>query len=187
MGESDGNFSMSTELPVQMVDHCISRINDTHLFIAGNFNNGKMVYLVDTTMDEFIFKKLPDMTSDRWRAACGSMIAPKSSTSEDEDQLLIVAGGTTSDFGIATSEIFSMSKYSWTEGPTLPRGFARGGMFSDEDHPLILIGGKDVNSTITSDMMTYQKESNTFELLPAKLNLPRYEFAATGIYDDEEC
>lgn len=181
----DWNFIPSTDLPEQMVDHCIARVNDTHLFIVGNYNNGKMAYLVDTTEDKFIFKKLPDMISNRWRSACGSM------TDEDGDQLLIVAGGTTSDCGIATSEIFSMKKYNWTEGPNLPRGFARGGMYSDDDHPLIMIGGKDVfqdgGCNITSDLMTYQKESNTFELLPAKLDIPRYEFAATGVYDDEDC
>jgi len=187
----DWNFIPSVDLPEPMVDHCMARVNDTHLFIVGNFNNGKMAYLVDTTEDKFIFQKLPDMISNRWRSACGSMTVPKSSLDEDGDQLLIVAGGTTSDCGIATSEIFSMKKYNWTEGPELPRGFARGGMYSDEDHPLIMIGGKDVfhdgGCNITSDLMTYQRESNTFEVLPAKLDLPRYEFAATGVFDDEDC
>merc|ERR1712018_703047 len=170
----------STNLPEEMVDHCIARINDTHFFIVGNYGiNGKMAYLVDTTDSEFIFEKLPNMNADRWRAACGSMTIPRASIDEDDDQLLIVAGGTTSDCGIATSEIFSMKSYNWTEGPNLPRGFARGGMYSDENNPLIMIGGKDVfhdgGCNITSDLMTYKIETNTFELLPAKLDLPRYE------------
>ena len=41
--------------------------------------------------------------------------------------------------------------------------------------------------TERSEIMAYQEESNTFEILPGRLTTPRSEFVTAGIYTDEDC
>ena len=119
------------------------------------------------------------MNVDRRVAACGSFTNPSSFKDGTEETFLIVAGGYNSR---TTTSIYSMTNQRWTPGPNLPRGFVYGGYVSNENHPLILVGGKDENNNKRNDIMAYDKELNTFEVLPGKLKYARSQFAASGIY-----
>ena len=177
------NFKLSVTLPEEMYEHCMSKINDTHLFIAGGCNHN-MAYLVNTAQEDFIFTPLPPMNEGRRLAACGTIINPPSSEAAKEDKLLIVAGGYDSR---TISEIFSMIKNKWMVGPSLPRAFADGGYFSDEQHSLMMVGGRDEYDSPRSDVMEYEEQLNMFQTLPGTLNIPRHAFPATGWYTEEDC
>jgi len=177
--DSDSPFETLQDLPEEMDAHCMAKINDTHFFIAGSSFTENTAYLIDTQENDFIYTKLPLMNEYRYGAACGSWI-----DEESGDQLLIVAGG---NYDAAdTSEIFSMKKYEWVNGPYLPYKVEGGGYFSDQQNPLIMVGG--MNGFLKeSSLMAYQKETDSFEILPAKLKIGRWRLAATGVYDNEDC
>jgi hypothetical protein len=175
-------FHKSLILPENMVNHCMAQINKTHLFVAGSDYNEKMAYIVEMT-PQTKFHKITDMNEDRYKgAACGSFTNPSSFKDGTEETFLIVAGG--GYYGSTTTSIYSMANQTWTPGPDLPRGFFSCGYVSNENHPLILIGGLDEHNNKRNDIMAYDKELNTFEVLPGKLNVARYGFAASGIYID---
>merc|ERR1711953_185089 len=175
--DADSEFGWSSRLPEGMSRTCVAKINDTHLFITGNwYHHPKRAYLVDTSSDTFYFSRLPDMKEFRESAGCGSI----------DGEYLIVAGGF--DRKIRnTTEIFSLKDNEWVDGPVMPRGFWSGGYISDENHPLILAGGDDEINYFRDDVMEYVKETNTFEFLPGKLTRPKSQLAITGVYTDEEC
>ena len=157
----------------------MAKINNTHFFIAGSSFTENTAYLINTEGNEFIYSKLPLMNEYRYGAACGSWI-----DEENDDLLLIVAGGASD--AADTSEIFSMNNDEWSKGPNLPYRVEGGGYISDDQNPLIVIGGMDFPLKMSS-LMAYQKETNSFEILPAKLEIGRWRLAATGIYDNEDC
>ena len=176
----DEHFVLSDNLPEEMSLHCMARINNTHLFIAGDSSDGT-AYIVNTDKEHYVFTELPRMNYYHSSAACGTTTNPGSSEDGKEDQLFIVAGGNPPGGNIRT-EIFSTKTNAWKNGPLLPREFGQGGYFSDEEHPLIMVGGK-----YKSDVMAYEKYENLFTYLPGKLNIARSDFAIGGIYTDEQC
>jgi len=183
---SEEMAEMSVELPAEMAEHCLTRMNNTHIFLGGGYYNRKMAYIVDTSEEPFTFTTLPDMSEDRDHAACGSFRKNLPNKSGAEEIFIVIAGGYNGN-GLASTEIFSTVTNKWIDGPTLPRGFEAGGYFSDSQHPLIMVGGRDENGVTRSDVLSYQKDSNTFELLPGKMVIPRSYFPVTGIYDEEAC
>jgi len=175
--DSDSEFGWSSRLPEGMSRTCVAKINDTHLFIAGNwYHHPKRAYLVDTSSDTFYFSRLPDMKEFRESAGCGSI----------DGEYLIVAGAFQRDLR-NTTEIFSLKDNEWVDGPVMPRGFWAGGYISDDKHPLILVGGDDEINYYRDDVMEYMKETNTFELLPGKLTWPKSQMTATAVYTEEDC
>ena len=186
MDVETGNVQHSSQLPGKSFLHCMARINQTHLFVAGNFyqsgENGG-AYIVDTSNDLFNFHVIPDTNIHRYNAACGSF------KDKDGNTFLIAAGGenASGNSPSTTTELYSVNEEIWIDGPYLPRGFKRGGYISDEDHPLILLGGYNEMSSAMNDVIEYNLESNAFEQLPGKLETPRVNFAASVIYTDEDC
>lgn len=180
----NSEFVMSTNLPEPMERSCISTINSTHFFIAGNAaGDGKRAYIVGVEQEDFMVTNLPSMNYERFSGACGSL-----TTSSGELQL-IVAGGANPN-SRQTIEIFSYAQNNWRLiGDALPRGFEYGGYISDSQHPLILIGGLDEHAEARDDIMEFKYEdgSPTFEYLPGKMDTRRQYFAATGLYTEDDC
>ena len=181
-----GNVQHSSQLPGKSFLHCMARINRSHLFVAANFyQSGEYggAYIVDTSNDHFEFYIIPDTNMHRYNAACGSF------KDKDENIFLIVAGGENASGNVpsTTTELYSVKEKIWIDGPYLPRGFKRGGYISDEDHPLILLGGYNEMEVAMHNVIEYNIESNAFEQLPGKLETPRVNFAASVIYTDDDC
>ena len=58
-------------------------------------------------------------------------------------------------------------------------------LLADEEHnSFLLVSGMDGNG-VKGDIMAYQEDTNTFEILPGKLGIPRRDFAATAIFDNQ--
>ena len=184
--EVTGSFMMSVKLPDPMSDHCISTINETHIFIAGSSLNGTTSYIVDIGND-FKFTRMPSLLKDTSGSACATIFSDDLSLSGTSDFKLMVAGG----FGSYKTEILQFENGhwvdGWVEGPDLPRVFANSGYLSTETYPLILIGGAGDDGTAKIDGVVYDTFSNTFENIPGTLNTPRYKFSLIGLENDEYC
>jgi len=183
--DTDHPFTLSASLPEPMYYHCAVTMNDTHIFVAGNHYDTKTAYIVNIRDDPFVFHSIPLMPNQRYGAGCGSLVDRSFRYSNKEETFLIVAGGRGKDHEtLTTSSIYSMTLNMWMEGPTLPRGFAYGGYVTDNHYnSFLLVGGMDGNS-VKGDIMAYQEDTNTFEILPGKLKIPRRDFAATALFDN---
>jgi len=185
-----GPFDISVNIPNPMFLHCSSKINETHIFLAAGYNHYKS-YIIDISSDKFIWIELPSMLNDRWGSACGTVQNAKEAIYSEQDTLLMVAGGA---FGFQIgderdylTEVFSLETWEWQYGPKIPRPYRYGGYISNKRHPLLMIGGQGLHYTEQSDMFEYQHETNTFEILPGRLVIPRSAFIATEIETDEDC
>ena len=178
--DENSEFVESTPLPIPMDRHCISTINSTHLFIAGNGkgDSGDRAFIVNTQNAQFTYNELSRMKHQRFSAACGAIHL-------DNEVKLIVAGGPSSTS--KTSEIYSFSTNNWEDGPEVSRGFQYGGYVSDENHSLLLISGIDERSNVREDIMQYNKTKNKFETLPGKIEKRRTYFSAGAIETEEDC
>ena len=173
---------LGVDLPEKMSKHCSASINTTHVFLAGNYYNTKMAYIVDTSTSPFKFIKLPPLLGNREAAGCGV------SVSETKDTQLIVAGGYDwSGAMLMTSELYSIKQKQWVDGPALPRGFEHGASVSNKEHPLMLIGGQDENGNVRGDIMDYDAKTNSFQILPGQLKTPRKVFSVVGLKTEDIC
>ena len=178
--DENSAFVESIPLPIPMDSHCISRINSSHLFMAGNRQSDSQdrAFIVNTQSDPFMVSELSRMHHKRSSAACGTI-------NSDNQVHLIVAGGPRQ--ASKTSEIYSFSTNSWKNGPELPRGFQYGGYVSDDNHSLLLISGIDEHGNIRDDIMQYNQTKNIFETLPGKIEKRRTYFTSSAIETDEDC
>ena len=181
-------FLPSTQLPVPMDRHCVAKIDNSRLFIAGNSQLGyeKLAYVVHVQSNDFTFEPISPMNNDRFAAGCGTInyISGENGDPANETRL-IVAGGPKKVS--RTTEIYSFSSNSWTTGPDLPRGFQYGGYISDSQHPLILVGGLDEKGNYAKDVMEYNLTTNKFEILDGKLNTARKYFAVSALETIDNC
>ena len=80
-----------------------------------------------------------------------------------------------------------MKNNFWISGPKLPRPSGQSGYVSDKNFPLLLVGGCTdchifMKFELHNDIMSYNPELNTFEILPGRLNEARGEMASSIIY-----
>ena len=181
-----GTFHLTTELPNSMEQHCSSRINDTHFFVAGNYYGAQTdAYIVNIdpdTVDQYHYKRLPNMRHQRYGAACMTM-----RDSTDGDVKLLVAGGYRFD-SFTTTEIYSLQTHKWKDGPLLPRGFFYGSYVQYPDEKdFVMMGGKDDSGVIYNTFMRYNKGSDQFELMPGSLESGRWSFGATLVLTTDSC
>ena len=187
--DSQGPFTKSADLPEQLQDHCMSVLNDTHVFIAGGHWSPKSAYFVDVSVDPFRFTKLPPMLDNRRGAACGTIVWGYSATTKTNDFTVIVAGGMDYDTedSSKTSNFYSPLANVWVNGPMLPRGFINGGYFTTKYYSLIMVGGEDENGIKRRDVMAFGNVMDSINFLPGKLETSRWAFAAVQIKSNEEC
>ena len=173
---------------------CISKINDTHLFIVG-YQTG-LSYIVDATKLPYTYKALPKMKF-------GSHNGGACATIQDSlgvIRLFVIGGGTAQLHKMNSSvmrktEFYDFFLNTWIEGPDLPRMFYMGGFVQyPDERGFILIGGEDLTNAkrqfrYFSDVMRYNQTLNKFEYLPRALNIPRSRFGAMLVEtkDDENC
>ena len=189
-----GSFELATNLPESMVYSCAVNIDENHIFIVNGFDQNyegfSRAYIVDVSTEPFSFQPLPHLEKVRSQAACGIISYP--STEENGNSVAIIVAGGGYGNSSKTTEIYKLSNNinydgTWETGPVLPRGFSNGCHISSNIDDLILIGGFDEFGNVRSDMITYNRISEEFETLPAKLNTPRYACTAMRIQNSGEC
>ena len=128
------------------------------------------------------------MINTRINAACGI------STSVNDNEIkLIVAGGSSvgnsSEVFIVDKVYSTKNRFKWEKGPDLPREFIMGGsLYDKEKGEWILVGGTDIHGMKQySDIIRYNKDTNKFEFLPAKLKVGRYGFGALLAQVSDKC
>ena len=130
-----GKLTPGPELPQSLHFHCILRVNETHLFLAGGRD------YEDTLSDAYLFdwpnqelQKMPGMAVNRDLHACALLNKPPWG---------IVMGGV--NYTVQrhkTSEIFDLATESWSQGPNMPNGTELFGMQVVEYlDSFILVGG----------------------------------------------
>ena len=62
-------FTNGPDLPESTWQHCMTKYNDTHIFIGGAGGGHDKSYLVDRR--NFVFEELPNLSKDRYGAGCG--------------------------------------------------------------------------------------------------------------------
>lgn len=187
----DSPFEQGISLPEKMSDHCMAKVNDSHVVMAGNYWNRRMAYLVNVKSKPFKFHLLPPMLKERYAAGCGIINNMNTSSGANGGLVLFVAGGrgfNKEDGGGwgATTEYFNFEDQKWHLGPKLPRGFAFGG-YINKENTIFLLGGFDKKWTNYGDIMVYNKTTNAFDMMPVKLNTGRYSFSTIAIEDNEKC
>ena len=189
-----GKFELGVTLPEPMVYSCSVKIDENRVFIVNgydqNYDGFSRSYIVDTSKKPFSFHQLPHLEKVRSQAACG-IISYHSAQKSENDVAIIVAGG---GYGNSskTTEIYKLSNDlheggTWETGPSLPRGFSNGCHVSSHVNDLLLIGGFDESGDVRSDIITYNKESEEFELSSVQLKTPRYGCTAIKIPNTGEC
>ena len=106
---TDGQVIPGPELPLRIMDHCLLRVNATHIFMAGgrteSYRQLNNAYLLDTNSGAW--RRLPDMRQKRFDHACAKLPG-------HEDKILVVGGpkGTRE-----RSEVLDLVSLEWGEGP----------------------------------------------------------------------
>ena len=168
-------------LPEIMSYHCMAKINQSTVLIAGNApcmncrSDGKSSYLVDISSKPFQFGQRKSLMEQRWGAGCG--VLPSFG---GKSQVMIVVGGANSA-ARQTTEVFDEELNQWKPGPRLLRGFYCGGFLSN---PLILIGGWVENDITKKDIMWYNPLNETFQYLPGELKTARAFFNVISVNKD---
>ena len=183
-----GSFEYGPVLPPDFfstASQCIVKINDSTFFISGlDLHIGPIFYLIEFDGTNATVSKLPQSpVKSFWFHGCGFYTSSKGENGLEEIFLVIAGGSDEHGKSLDTTSIYSTKSNSWISGPTLPRPFRGGGYVSDETFPLLLIGGcadcEGSLMTTYNDIMSYNPDLNTFEILPGKLNTARAAFAAS--------
>ena len=170
-------FEQGPELPDPLIGHCLARLNETHIFIAGG--NSSDVYLFDEMTKNFTALNTP-LNQQRWYAACGVV------KHSNKTQLMIVGGTCTGVHGDLCPweseflEVYDNGHFGqWYLGwnKTLGGGWGHGSYVHDYDgSPLILVGSDpNQNDMFTArnlidDLIVYNNEADSFEDAPLRLN-----------------
>ena len=114
----DGNMLPGPNLPVGLTDHCIARINHTHLLIHGGSLDG-----VQPTNRAFIFNIELEVTTEvRGSEESASNHICGMSIDEEEHRKIFIVGGRESKSHV---EIYNVIEDTWETGSPLP-GEAQG-------------------------------------------------------------
>ena len=173
---------------------CIAKINDSAYFLSGwygQFRGELRFYIVNFDGLNASFSMIPqpqiDSTMAKGQGGCGSFTS-SNLIDGSLDTFFIYAGGI--DYlanGRDETVIYSIKSNSWIAGPKLPRRSGLFGYVSDQNFPLLLIGGCSYcnfndHITLHNDIMSYNLESNTFEILPGRLSVARVHMAASIVH-----
>jgi len=98
-------------LPVPTKDHCLVRLNHTHVFLTGGFDGGSYTAASYFYSKATGFLKAPDMLGKRVRHSCGL----------HDGRFVIVAGGDGDDRQKTkkSSQYFNLETLTWHEGPSV--------------------------------------------------------------------
>ena len=172
------SFSPGPDLPVAMSGHCIARVDDSRVFIAGGQTNA---YIYDEINKNFT--KLPNLNSKRERPACSAVNIVHDG---NNTTTLMVVGG--SNFN-KPKTVYSFEIYvngSWMEwaGLLAEGSSSNAGYITYEDERgLVLVAGKvDGNPNLDlSDKLVRFNEKAEFHKLPAVLEHRRVDPSVINI------
>jgi len=177
------------------VDHCVVKINQTHVFISNGFDT---MYMVNVSEEPFEFTRLSEAQYPRTThyrihggGGCGFVrMKNEKRFGYDGAPAIIMAGGSPFERDIdyihRNSTIFLIERNQWVDGPKLPHKFYIGKSVNPDDQTFILAGGYD-GSEYLSDIIQLDLDAMEFVTLPGKFKEPRAYFAMTWMMDEDEC
>ena len=195
-------FRKGPHIPVHMFNHCMVKLNETHVFIGGGESIDQQFYydssfLVEIAKEPFVFHMLPKMSKSRNAAGCGIIRSDSRNGNMNRRYntskgLIIMAGGINEDDDVPgdarrDSEIFNIQENKWFTGPMMPRCFKYGGSASLGDGSMVIIGGKDEKNKQQSDIIRLNPSLMEFETMAGELQTARSDFAMAVLLDNEDC
>ena len=183
-------FSSSTNLPTEMLGHCITRVNNSTIFLGGG--NRLEAYLFDENTSTFT--KLPRLIHQRIGAAC-SVVQYDNGSDVNGTVIMLVGGSNTADDSTyVTTEVIDIDSLDkWVLGPDvdLNGGWANGGYatytshMDSEKQGLILVSGVDVNRKRHNHMYYYDQKNQSFKSFAKLISYPREYPSIAIIHRDE--
>jgi len=147
-------FGILPPMPLGMHDHCIAALDDDDLFVAGyhNFNPKTFLYHSDTRE----WEQIQDMPDPSYFTPGCAMVH----NSAGEQEVIVIDREYT--------QIFNLQSRQWRIGNELPDDlrYYYGTIVQLEDS-FLSVGG-----SYEDTIYKYEKESDTFELLEARLPFP---------------
>ncbi len=182
----------SVDLPHEMLEHCIVKINQNEALLIGGQGPHWLGTLRSTwhvDLSDFSFKQKSGMNEPRARAACGSIQANPlsggsvSGDSDDDDdgdgvKAIVAAGGcsyscyasNTNAYHLSSSELWIIDgQENWIFGPELPAQiFGASGVSSPDQSSFFVVGGETLAdlATETFEALTsiYRLTCNSLEI-----------------------
>ena len=107
--QSNGTSVVGPKLPVDLLYHCSTKINDSFVLLTGGADTKGQVLIVDAE-ENFKMESGPSLLTERHSHACGTFI-------HQGKPLVVVVGGTDGYKLLNTSEIWDPSSHQgWTKG-----------------------------------------------------------------------
>ena len=168
-------FQSGPDLPVAVNAHCIARVNESYIFLAGG--NTFNTYLFDENTSTF--HSLPDLPYLRNRPAC-------SVVKFNNRSVLIVAGGVNYEEPTVayTTDIFDEPSGRWQLGPWIDgeHKWSNGGYVTyNDERGLVLVGGLIARNYLPEYILHYNETLATFERLSRNTNYAREDPAVVMI------
>ncbi|XP_059080961.1 uncharacterized protein LOC131878846 [Tigriopus californicus] len=173
----DQAFDIGPVLPGMMRSHCLTWINNTHLFLTGGMvpspGKSNRAYLLDTTLYPLAWQPVASMQNTRYSHTCQVV-------GRDRKQIVITSG-----FGGGSLvEVFDLDSGTWSTGPELPttiNWYPGSVPYRDS---FLLIGG--YNYEYMNQLLWLDPSSFSWTKLNQTLKTRRNMFA-TMLVDDSYC
>ena len=121
--EPDGSWRTYVNLPIVLSRHCKVALNSTHIFMMGggvnSFHSGarSTAYIFDSVQEQW--NPVNSMKTARYDHGCALL---------PDGRVVVTGGNDVTGQYLRSTEFFSLSTLTWTDGPDLPLGIARFGM-----------------------------------------------------------
>ena len=110
---SDGTWTPSVDLPTELQRHCMVKIDENRILLAGGVDQMNkpqhFAYIYDTSTNTW--EAVESMTEPRYALSCALI---------EENKVMVVGGIGRSGERLSSSEIFNVAENSWEAGPLLP-------------------------------------------------------------------
>ena len=132
----DGSWRNYVNLPTVLSRHCLVRLSSTHIFMMGGTVNSSYsgarstAYIFNSVQEQW--EEVERMKTARYDHGCALL---------PDGRVVVTGGNDANGQYLQSTEFFSLSSLTWTDGPDLPIGIARFGMDTIETETYTLGGG----------------------------------------------
>jgi len=165
----DGKREVSGDfLPYDVYRHCQVTINDTHVFIAGGYND-QSVYVTNWVTEEWMaMEDVP--AEERFGEHCGLLRNPNYGPE------ILMADG-------RFSFIFSLTTETWREGPLMPEDIKLP-TYQQLDDGILAIGGHFYQGRAVDTVYKFSEDTYQWELLDVTLSQPSFHLTTAAVPED---
>ena len=175
------NAKVGPELPIKFLEHCVTKINDTHVILIGGIGNAEnqaQTLLVDISRN-FSMSKGPSLNRGRYDFSCGSF--------QFNDKTIVIAAGGYDNINSVSTELWDLDpKHGWIKGPSLLEPCSGSSMVSSPNGQGVIILGCREQDHSQSFYQLYKDRSGmlSWRKMIQKLKYPRSDTVAMLVPDE---